>query len=192
MTNRIIRGVMLLMSIWSSIFSGLGWANEDAKLAKGKAMFTELRQMSLTTEPSKLNIVFDGKNQVWGVVMEQLRGATVVSLTCLADGSTSFYFSNGGGIIGMGEHQEPREASKAFISKAADYLEWATITIEYPLPSGDEVQFYFRTFKGVYKATTTMSELESGKSSLTPLYASAQDVITQCRLTEQKIKQVNG
>lgn len=38
----------------------------------------------------------------------------VFSLRCITEGSISIYFSNGGGMIGIGEHEDAKE--KRFIA----------------------------------------------------------------------------
>ncbi len=188
MGRRPIYGIILGMTIWSSILSSLGWAGQESDKSKGEKMSMDLRQMVFNTEPSQLKLTFDGTHKVWGVVMEELYGDTSASLVCLADGTVSLYFGNGGGIIGMGEHDAPRNASNTFILQASDYLDQAQPTKEYPLPSKGECIFYFRTFDGLYKATSSQADIQEGRSSLTPLYNIAHEVIAQCRITEQKTK----
>ena len=58
------------------------------------------------------------------------RRESVASLVSIADGTTSLYFSNGGGIIGAGQHQKVRDASARLI---------ALVDILYPNGTGDIV-----------------------------------------------------
>lgn len=175
------------MTIWSSILSSLGFAAKETNKPDEQKGSMGLRQMVFNTEPSQLKLTFDGTHKVWGVVMEELYGDTSASLVCLADGAVSIYFGNGGGIIGMGEHEEPRNAANAFILQASDFLDYAQPIKEYPLPSKGECVFYFHTFDGLYKATAPQADIREGRSPLAPLYNKAHEVIAQCRMTEQKM-----
>lgn len=53
--------------------------------------------------------------RVWGAMMEMRMGNADVSLVAVAEGSTSLYFSNGGGIIGGGEHERVRAANRKLL-----------------------------------------------------------------------------
>jgi hypothetical protein len=51
-----------------------------------------------------------------GGLMEMGIGANVATLVVVADGTTSFYFSTGGGIIGVGFHEPVKGPSKPFLA----------------------------------------------------------------------------
>jgi len=53
--------------------------------------------------------------RVWGAMMEMRIGAADVSLVVVAEGSTSLYFSTGGGVIGGGEHESVRAANRKLL-----------------------------------------------------------------------------
>ena len=65
-------------------------------------IYQGLRQQVLTLDPLSLGLDPSASNRVWGVLMETGYPEAVASLVVIADGTVSLYFSNGGGIIGVG------------------------------------------------------------------------------------------
>ncbi len=64
-----------------------------------------LRDNLLATKPSDVHLApTEELPHVWATLMEMKISGNVVSLAAVAEGTTSLYFSNGGGIIGAGEH----------------------------------------------------------------------------------------
>lgn len=117
--------------------------------------------------------------------MEFTTGQTWVSLIAVLDGTTSLYFGSGGGIIGAGKSEIVRKANHLFLETASRFISSFTRVTEYPLPKPDYVHFYVLTSDGVYASEELdQSELDAMRSNLTPLYAAAQNVITQIRLVQ--------
>lgn len=54
--------------------------------------------------------------RVWGVLVEIGYPEPVATLVALSDGTTSLYFSNGGGVIGAGEHAAVRDAASHLLT----------------------------------------------------------------------------
>lgn len=119
--------------------------------------------------------------------METGHDDAVVTLAAIADGTVSLYFSNGGGMIGLGEHEEVRKVSNDFISLSEQFITNAKLTSAFPLPGKYNTIFYFLTFDGVY-ITEELEEdiLGNNKSPFSPLFHKAHDVITQARLADEK------
>ena len=71
-------------------------------------------------------------------VVDMDMGSAVVSLVCVADGTVSLYFSNGGGQLGLGQADENiRKAAIAFLSSADQVLGITDIMDameDFPLP----------------------------------------------------------
>jgi len=72
----------------------------------------------------------------------------VVSLLAIGDGTVSLYFSNGGGIIGLGQHEEPNKVSKELLQMTSQFLSDFSSTTERTLPAPDMTRFYVFTFDG--------------------------------------------
>ncbi|MBL4575724.1 MAG: hypothetical protein JKY51_06460 [Opitutaceae bacterium] len=65
-----------------------------------------MRNLVLNSNPDEMPWL-KGK-KVWAVMMETGFPESAYTLIASADGSASIYFSNGGGIIGAGEHENVR------------------------------------------------------------------------------------
>lgn len=163
---------------------GCGKAQKtDYKVAD---VYTGLRQQLLTLDPKTVGLSPSTSNQVWAVVMETGYPEAVVTLAAVGDGTVSLYFSNGGGIIGVGQHEETRKAGLELISAAQAVLKCAQHTDTFPLPENGHTRFHIMTFDGAYTADALEKELGDNQHQLSPLFYRAQDVITQARLIDEK------
>jgi hypothetical protein len=152
-------------------------------------VYTDMRNRVLKLVPQEVGIVQSRETpNVWGILMEMGRPKAVVTLASLADGTTSLYFGNGGGMIGAGEHAAVAQVSKSFVAKSEEYFPRMIPTESFPLPAVGRVKFYILTFSGVFTAEVGENELGNRKHDLFPLYCSGQDVITQLRLIQEQKK----
>ncbi len=116
--------------------------------------------------------------------------ATWVSLVVIADGTTSLYFGSGGGIIGAGGKEKVRNASRRFLNQAGAVFQRFSKTSAHATPVGSSVVFYVLKPDGVYTSgPTEESEIRREGNPLLPLYAAAQDVITEIRLSSERGEQ---
>ncbi|MDE3137849.1 MAG: hypothetical protein KGL59_14815, partial [Acidobacteriota bacterium] len=123
---------------------------------------------------------------VWGVVMETGYPGVVATLVAVADGSVSLYFSNGGGIIGLGGQEGPQRASRALLDAAPQFRKEFEPTTKYPLPREGHVRFYLLTRDAALTAEAKEEELGGGAHPLTPLFQKAHELITEIRLVDEK------
>lgn len=152
-------------------------------MAQPAEAYTNLRSMVLNTNPKDIGIEqSETIPHVWGVLMEFQVSGTVVTLVSIADGTTSMYFSNGGGIIGAGQHNEVAKVSKEFVALAESFYSQVEPTTEFPLPLPGRVKFYLLTFSGVYTTEKDQDRLVKQKDSFSPLFYAGNEVITQIRL----------
>ena len=103
------------------------------------------------------------------------------TLVALADGTTSLYFSSGGGIIGAGQHPGVREASTAFIGAANRDVAQAQPSTGHAPPTQGETVFYFLTFNGLQAYRAHEQDLGNGNDKLSGLFHAAQAIITAIR-----------
>lgn len=155
-------------------------------------VYTGLRQQLLLTDPRTIGLSPSASNRIWAVLMETGYPEAVVTLATVGDGTVSLYFSNGGGIIGVGQHEEACKAGLKLISAAQAVLGSTRRTDKFPLPYNGQTQFYFLTFDGVYTADAREKDLGNNRHQLSPLFYKAQDVITQARLIDEKRQRTNG
>ena len=124
--------------------------------------------------------------RVWGAMMEMRIGATDASLVVVAEGSTSLYFSTGGGVIGGGEHESVRAANRKLLG-VIEKLFPAFVAREVPVPVLiGAVSFAVFTYDGLRAARDTEERLRDKKSPLWPAYYIGQEIITALRLVTEK------
>lgn len=125
---------------------------------------------------------------VWGVLMESAYAEAVVTLAALVDGTTSLYFSNGGGILGSGTQALVGTAARRMITVAEQALEFTLPVEDYPLPMQASINFYLLTYRGIHSAICREVDLQSGKHLLSGLYLAGHELIAQVRLVSEKKK----
>lgn len=149
--------------------------------------FEGLRNMAFTVTPEQFGLTIPAdKIVVYGVVMDWEMGGATVTTISYQTGDASLYLSSGGGIIGGGQHQNVNSAAKQFVRLAQTFLDKATKTELSPLPSTDEVKFYFLTNKGVYVGQEQMKNFENNSSIWLKLFEEGNNVLTELRNTSEK------
>ncbi len=147
--------------------------------------YAGLREMVFTTTPLSIGLK-PAADEVWGVVMETGYPKAVASLVALADGTVSLYFSNGGGIIGLGPHPEPNRLGKELITSAQRFVTQAKLTKVYPLPQPIYTRFYLLTGNGVVTVEAKEDDLGNQRNSFSPLFYKAQDLISAIRVVDEQ------
>jgi hypothetical protein len=146
-------------------------------------IYLVLRSRVLQTDPHQVGLSPSAEMPtVWGVLAEFGAAGSIVTLVCLADGTTSVYFSTGGGILGGGGHPEVAAATIQLVTLAEGLYDKMTPTTEFPLLVQGMTQFYVLTYSGAYKAEVDAQELAHGKHVFTPLFLASDEVITRVRL----------
>jgi hypothetical protein len=146
-----------------------------------------LRSRILSLNPGELGLMPTSETpHVWGVVMETGYEVGWATLISLADGTTSLYFSTGGGMLGSSEFIPLAEAAKALVAQAEIHFEQMTSTTELPLPEVGQVRITILTYAGYFSANASQKILSSGEHPFFPLFLRAQDTLEQLRLLAQK------
>ena len=117
--------------------------------------------------------------------MDMIRSGAVVTLVGLADNTTSLYISNGGGVIGNGQHESVAKATFSWLSTADRHLAELTSRASFPLPADGEVEFSVLTKAGWLGGSANEDDLKRQTHPLAPLWNAGQDVITQVRLVRE-------
>lgn len=118
---------------------------------------------------------------VWAILMETGYPDAVATLFTVTDGTTSLYFSNGGGVIGAGEHESVRDTLPQFFFTAQEHLGSFTPAAATPLPDVGRVRFYIRTFNGILTAEAAEDDLGYGRHELSPVFHAGHAVIGAVR-----------
>jgi hypothetical protein len=147
-------------------------------------VYLRLREQMLTVGADTLAEPAAGR--ILALLMETADEEAVVTLVGLADGTTSLYFSNGGGMIGAGEHERVAAATRRWLGAAEGFLESFTAAPDDPgLPRDGEAQFVAVTEDGRSTLRAAENDLEEGRHPAAPLFYAAHDVITEMRLVEE-------
>lgn len=176
-----------LLAFLSGFFSS-GAAAQGYKVAEA---YTGLRNMALTTKPDAVNLK-PAAGEVWGILMETGYPEAVVTLVALGDGTVSIYFSNGGGIIGLGPHPGPQRAGKALIAYSQRYSKRGAKTKKYPLPMPSYTRFYFLTGNGVTFVEAKENDLGNGRHEMSPLFRKGHELISEIRVVDEKLRTEQG
>lgn len=176
------------MGILGSIIGQMKTGNAMDKKYEIADIYRDLRHQVLTIKPSEIGLSQATSSEVWGVLMETGYPEAVATLVTMADGTVSLYFSNGGGIIGVGEHEGPRKARESLLSAAQKYIEHAKQTNDFPLPKEGNTRFYFLTYDGVFTAEHKEDDLGNERLPLSPLFFEAHEVISQARIVDDQLK----
>ena len=156
--------------------------SNDAPSSDPAALVRDLRQRALTVTATDIGIApSSALAHVWGVIMETGYPEAVVSLVVCADGTTSLYFSTGGGIIGAGEHPSVRDAGGQMLRMAEAHLPTFVPVAATPFPDVGRVRFHVRTFAGIVGAEASEDDLGYGRHPLSPVFHAAHAVITAAR-----------
>jgi hypothetical protein len=141
-----------------------------------------LRELALSLSASDIGAVeIPNGARVFGVLMESRIGETVVTLACFVDGTTSLYFSGGGGVIGAGQHETVRTAATALVTLGNHFAPSFTVATTFPFPLAGRVRFYLRTFDGTKTSEVAESDVTTPRVPLFSLFVAGQKVITAIR-----------
>ena len=149
-------------------------------------IYSDMRKQVLTLTPDQLGL--PKEQQVIAILMETGYPEAVATLVAIADGSTSLYFSNGGGIIGAGEHEGPQKSAKALVTLANSYLADLKLSKETPLPKTGRTTFFVVTRHGTLTGDFKEEDLGEGREKLSPLFHAAHDLIAQIRTVDEQRK----
>ena len=160
----------------------MGWFSRKPRKDPADAV-RGLREQAFSVEPSALGLApTAARPHVWGVIMETGYAEGAATLVVFAEGTTSLYFSNGGGIIGAGAHATVRTAAEQWLAVAeARRSAFAPVSGAPPLPAAGQVRILLRTFEGTLAGGAAEQELGAGAHPLSQVFFAAHGVITAVR-----------
>ena len=151
--------------------------------------YHELRQLALDFIPTTDRVKAMDSHPVYAAIVDMDMGNSIVTLVCIADGTTSLYFSTGGGQIGIGQADESVcAASIAFLHGAEQVLDALTITDEFTLPTKLKHHIYLKTMKGTYYQAFDMNRIDDEPQKIQLLNLLYQNVIMKIGEGNQRSK----
>jgi hypothetical protein len=118
------------------------------------------------------------KGQRLAILMETGLEDACYTLVAFIDGTSSLYFSNGGGVIGGGENKEGARAAIDFLDFSKKYENQFYQTTKYPLPKPGKTRFYIVKGGSILSVEFDERDLVRGKLPLSPLFHKGHDLIT--------------
>jgi len=150
-------------------------------------VYLQLRNRILNLNPAEVGLSPSiAAPHVWGVLMESGYQVGCATLVSLADGTTSLYYSTGGGMLGSGEYAPVAEASKELVAQAEDHLQHMSLSNEFPLPGVGQVRFIILTYSGRFSGEAMETTLSAGEHPLSPLFLKSKATLEQLRLLAKK------
>ena len=160
-------------------------ARQTAASSEDGSVYRDLRRQVLTLNRRDLALEDDGQ-PVLALLMETGYPEAVATLVGVADGSTSLYFSSGGGVIGAGEHPDVAGATRSWLDLCGELLPLLSVCEGEPaLPAEGDTQFVAVTTDGLRSASAPEVELGEERHRLSPLFHAGHEVITRVRLVEE-------
>ncbi len=144
--------------------------------------YKSMRKMAFNIKPEQLGINLENDDQVYGSIVDMEVGdGKIASMVCFLDGTASLYFSNGGGIIGAGQHENVREAVGSYLLSVHQVLPIMKHTDKYDIILKENHHiFYLFTRIGIYSLDLDLKE--SSKSKETHfLFSLSQMVLSEIR-----------
>lgn len=176
---------LIIMATFLSIFTRL-CGEQEQPVYEVAEVYTGLRSQVLNLDEKESGWLKD--KPVYAVLVEMGRPDGVITVVAIADGTASLYFSKGGGMIGLGEHENVRPKSVGLVDFSESQLKNMEKIEDYPLPKPGEVQFYAVTPNGIFTAKNKEIRLENPNNPLHKFYAQTHDLITQMRIAEERRK----
>jgi hypothetical protein len=155
----------------------------DSEQPPPAEVYMGLRQQVLGLTPDQLGDEF-AEAPILALLMETGYPEAVATLVAVVDGTSSLYFSNGGGLIGAGEHEAVAEANRRWLETAREFLPQLPAIMDTPLPADGRTQLVAVTPDGLRGVVAPEEELGEGEHGLSPLFYGGRDLITQIRLVE--------
>ncbi len=151
--------------------------------------YLQLRSLLFSLNPADAGLTpSDAAPHVWGVMMETGYAVGFATLVSLADGTTSLYYSTGGGMLGSADYTPVADASKAFVTQAENHLQHMSSSDELSLPDVGQVRFIFLTYTGIYTTEESEETLASGNHPLSRLYKLGRETMAQLRILAEKTR----
>ena len=173
------------MSIVPALLSLLGWLVGGEKSPYEIAdVYLHMRQQVLELDGDALGEL--KSKPVWAVLMETGYPEAAFTLVAVVDGTASLYFSNGGGIIGAGEHDQVRRTALSLVDRGEKFWSHMKQVDAFPNVSPGNTTFYLVTPRGIFSHTAKEDDLGEGRDKLSELFHQGHALIAQMRTADDQ------
>lgn len=145
--------------------------------------YAGLRQQALGMSPENAGFAMDNKDTVYAAVVDMPINGTIVTMACFYDNTVSLYYSNGGGLFGVGQkYEEVSKASYSLLTSTKLILSHLEKADNYDLPDNQHSSIaYLLTGNGIYKAILDMEYIQQAEPYLQYLNSLIQNVLSKIR-----------
>ncbi len=194
MTTGIIIGILILTTSLGLFackgkLQGKDKVKQDDKVKETKVAdnpYLDLRTQAINVTPDQLQLQLDNDKDIYGIVMDWNMGDAIVTVVSFKTGDASVYLSTGQAFIGGYAHENVINAAKHFVITSERYFSKASKTENTEPTKEQKVDFYFLTKSGKYYIEDDFTKIENNTSDLLGLFETANQVITEYRLTTDK------
>jgi len=155
-------------------------------------VYLSLRSKVLELAKDRSPLAANAGNGAIALLMEDVHAPAVVTLATVCDGTTSLYFSNGGGILGAGEVPAVAAASRRWLEAGLGFLPSLAAAAEPRPPEPGTTQFVAVTRDGLRVATAPEAELGERRNPLWPLFYAGQGVLSEIRVLQERAEHAGG
>jgi len=142
--------------------------------------------MALTLAPSTIGPVAGADPRlVVGVVMDMTTGAAWATLVAIVDCTTSMYFSNGSGLVGMAGYDDVARASRELLCVAEEHVGAFPPGPSTALPAAGRSRLTLLTHEGSLGLEDRNEDLRDEGHPAAPVFRAAHRVIAAIRLTKE-------
>ena len=144
--------------------------------------YETLRSLALGFKAEELEEYMEYEDQVYLAVVDISTADGTATLICVIDGSVSLYFSNGGGVIGIGHaYEEVEQEGMSLLAGASEITHLLPIASDLDLPKNELTAVHLLTKDGVYKAEFDMYDDQNSEEHIQYLNYLIQRVLTAIR-----------
>lgn len=160
---------------------------DNANTKNDKYTYASMRKLAFNYTPEQLGLKLENDDQVYGAVVDMGVGAgNTATMICFIDGTASLYFSNGGGIIGAGQHDSVKQVVTSFLVSSHQALpvmkRAENIDI---LPDENHHIVYLFTPAGVFTIDIAIEDIQNSKEAYF-LFSLSQMVLSEIRKVSKK------
>jgi hypothetical protein len=163
----------------------MGWLGRRKEPEKQETNpYIGLRNQALTIDPASIGLAPSPEHpNLLAGLMEMGMGGGIATLVIIADGTTSMYWSTGGGIIGAGFHEPVKAPSRRFLALLERHLpDLSPDDPGHQLPEEGMIHIRARTFAGASLFGAAQEEdFKAKRHPLWDVFYAGHDVITVMR-----------
>jgi hypothetical protein len=161
----------------------------DSRKSDHGETYADLRNLAFNCTPDKIGVTLDKDDQVYGAIVDMaISDDRIATMVLFIDGSASLYFSNGGGIIGSGQHDSVKKIVGSFLISVNQVLPIMRFTKDFNVkPKNNHHVFYLFTRVGIYTYDMDINKYKESKET-NFLFSISQMVLTEIRKTNEENK----